>query len=236
MALLLLLACSDSTMAPNRTPPDGTIALDKVGGDRQAGTVAVQLAQPLIVEVTDAAKQAQANVLVNFVPLSGEVWAGSALTDASGRASDYWTLGTTAGEQRLEVRATNAAGDRIVYDTFFAEAAPDVPADFALATLDTTLFEGEKFGIGPTVQAWDRHGNAVTDFTLTLEAAPPFKVSADTVWAEDEVKGFITLRSGSVDTTIYVGVVHDLSAYTWTGEFSCYDWPTAMRLGTAGRQ
>ena len=127
MSALMLLAvfgqsCADSAVAP--LDPNG-MALLVLGGDHQSGPAGAELPLPLTVKAVSPRGVPLAGIVVNFRVTGGggSVFAGSALTDRLGRASDYWTLGPQAGvPQTLEVRAVTALGDKEVFAWFSATA------------------------------------------------------------------------------------------------------------------
>ncbi len=104
-------------------------AMDAVGGDGQAVRQGLALAEPVIVEVTDARGTPVQDVVVVFAPADGD---GSAdpdtiATDAAGRAQTSWTLGDRPGEQSL-VASVVGAGEPSV--RFSATAlTPEETAD-----------------------------------------------------------------------------------------------------------
>jgi hypothetical protein len=53
--------------------------------------------------VTDSFRNPVAGAQVTFASRSGKLSPARARTDSTGRAQVRWTLGTTAGEQRVEV-------------------------------------------------------------------------------------------------------------------------------------
>lgn len=96
-------------------------SIRKVSGDRQSGTVGQALGQPLVVEVRDAAGQPIAGRTVLFKVRDGDgsFADGSRRTaadsDASGRASVGFTLGSRsgAGAQSVEALVVGSAGDGV---------------------------------------------------------------------------------------------------------------------------
>jgi hypothetical protein len=69
------------------------------------------LAKPVAVTVTDSFRNPVAGAQVTFASRSGKLSPARARTDSTGRAQVRWTLGPTAGEQRLEV-VEKASGRR----------------------------------------------------------------------------------------------------------------------------
>ena len=112
-ALWVALACGDGG------PTDidfANLSLAIVAGNAQADTVTKTLPTALAVRVTDGAAQPIEGVLVNFVVVEegcGSAVAAAVLTNASGDASNFWTLGTLAGPCSLEARAINDLGEAV---------------------------------------------------------------------------------------------------------------------------
>ncbi|WP_416233384.1 N,N-dimethylformamidase beta subunit family domain-containing protein [Anabaena sp. UHCC 0399] len=99
----------------------------KVSGDNQFGATGVTLANPLVVRVLNAQNNPQPGVTVEFAITSGggSLSSTSVVTDGSGYASTFLTLGTVpTGPAGVVVTAT-AAG--IGSDTFLASATPPNP-------------------------------------------------------------------------------------------------------------
>ncbi|HEY9225449.1 MAG TPA: Ig-like domain-containing protein [Gemmatimonadaceae bacterium] len=117
--LLSSAACEDKDFPnivitpPVVTPPAVLVAtsITVKSGDKQAGEVNKQLAQPIVVHVLDQNGHAIANAVVNWLVLfgGGSVSAPSSLTDANGDASVSWTMGPTAGPDSLRASIANGA-------------------------------------------------------------------------------------------------------------------------------
>ncbi len=141
-----LVGCGADPVATGPTPEAAprSVAVRIVAGDVQVGEGGKELAEPLRVQVVDQANRPVPNYVVNFRVVSGggSVFAGAAMTDANGRAADYWTLGPISPDtQRVEVRAVDpATGQRLVYATFRAVAgAANAPVSVGGDTLRIVL-------------------------------------------------------------------------------------------------
>jgi len=99
--------------------PGAADTLAIVAGNNQSGTVSTALGTPLIVRVVDASGNPEVGVSVIFAVASGggTVNPAIATTDASGRATANWTIGSFAGAQT----ATATSGAKSV--TFVATGA-----------------------------------------------------------------------------------------------------------------
>jgi hypothetical protein len=144
---LALAGCGTDPVAIGPTPEAAaprSVAVRIVAGDVQVGEGGRELAEPLRVQVVDQGNRPIPNYVVNFRVVSGggSVYAGAAMTDANGRAADYWTLGAVSPDtQRVEVRAVDpATGQRVVYATFRAVAvAANAPVTVGSDTLRIVL-------------------------------------------------------------------------------------------------
>jgi hypothetical protein len=122
----VLASCHDSSSGPEPLGPPASLQV--VAGDGQRGEVGKELANPLVVKVTDKKGHALRDQIVNFVVTSGHgsVFAGANITNEKGIAQERWTLGTsTAEDQTVEVRAVdNKTGAPLVFATFTATPLP----------------------------------------------------------------------------------------------------------------
>ena len=173
LALLASAGCSDS---PTRAEDNVAAQVQVVSGSGQNGTVGTELPDPLIVKIVTASGRAVANQLVNFRVVSGggSVFAGSAITNASGIAQERWTLGTsTSGEQSVEARAVNpATGAAIIFASFTATAgAGPVALLEPVAGGDQSALAATALPVPAAVQARDRYGNAVPQAPVTFAVA-----------------------------------------------------------------
>ena len=110
--LFLAIGCGPDATAPSGLGP---ISLSVVSGNGQSGVVGTGLPQPLVIKATVSRGVVQGGLTVNFRVTSGggSMYAGTAATDSTGIAEDYWTLGSaTAQTHRGEVRAVLSSGQR----------------------------------------------------------------------------------------------------------------------------
>jgi adhesin/invasin len=97
-ALFLISCGGDELLLPAEGEP-ATLAI--VDGDGQTGPIGGQLAEPLIVRVSDTRGRPVAGATVAFTPLAGSAAPETATTDADGLALTQWTLGAATGPQEL---------------------------------------------------------------------------------------------------------------------------------------
>ncbi|MGH7510740.1 MAG: Ig-like domain-containing protein [Gemmatimonadales bacterium] len=112
----------DPDITPVRTTFTATALSDDangialVSGDGQTGQVGTALAQPLVVEVTDAFDNPIAGVTVTWTANGGgSVSDATTQTGSNGQASVTRTLGPTAGEQTTSASAEGLAGSPVTF-------------------------------------------------------------------------------------------------------------------------
>lgn len=182
--LLALTACGADLLLPDDPDaPTRALSVRIERGHGQQGPVAEPLPEPLVVRVVDGAGRPVAGAPVTFTPV-GE-WAGSvepatALTDADGRASARWVLGTVAGS--YEVRARLELEDAPAPLLFAADAAPAAPATIGRVQGNgQTGVAGYPLPDSLVVRLLDRFGNPVPDVAVTWLVDGGGRVSAAVV-------------------------------------------------------
>lgn len=136
-------------------------------GTGQSGGVGSDLADPIVVEVQDAFGNPVPDRPVDFEALAGagSVAPTSTVTDAVGRASTVWTLGTQAGTAQLQ-----ATSDTLPPTVIGAEVLPGA------ASLASAFSGDGQDGVGSlpltapvVVRVTDQFGNAVTGVDVTWD-------------------------------------------------------------------
>jgi hypothetical protein len=163
VGVLTLQACSDggSTAAPL------ALALAAEGELAAAATVGTAVAPT--VRLLDQRNQPLAGARITFEVTSGggRMAESSMVTDATGRATAQWTLGTTAGTNTVVARP---ASGRTV--TFNVVGTPDVPVALAAVApvAELAAVSAQVSGV-PAVRVADRYDNPVpgveVSFTVT---------------------------------------------------------------------
>ncbi|HEX6367740.1 MAG TPA: Ig-like domain-containing protein [Longimicrobium sp.] len=161
----------------NAQLPAGAVVV-KVSGDGQSGTAGQVLDAPLVVRVQRADGTPIAGIPVTFtLPAGyGSVSPATGVSDADGRVSVRWTLGTFTGG--MEVAAAIATGSSV---TFTATSGPG-----AAASLQKVSGDGQQGRAGSVladslvVRAVDVYGNPVPGATVTW-SAPSGSASPATV-------------------------------------------------------
>jgi uncharacterized protein YjdB len=166
-------ACSDSDLTNLSEANKDNIRLVVVSGQNQQGMAGSELPAPLVVRVFNSFGAPLQGQAVNFVVTSGGgvTYAGFALTDGTGTAQEWWTLGSQVGEQTLEARAVNVAtGERMVFGQFTAEATALEPV--ASVTVEPSIATIE---VGQTVTltatARNAAGSVLTGRSLTWSSS-----------------------------------------------------------------
>jgi alpha-tubulin suppressor-like RCC1 family protein len=170
IAILIGPACHDTT-APTRLmemSPSYII----VSGNGQVGTAGVELPFPIVAKATNSSSTPLVGVTVFFVVTQGggHLYAGGGVTDAAGSVQDYWTLGQTAGPQRVEVRAVDpTTGQKISYATFTAGAGPGAAAIMKVSAGDgQAAFTRASLPVKAAVLVTDTYGNPVPGISVAF--------------------------------------------------------------------
>jgi hypothetical protein len=205
-----------------------------VTGDAQSDTIGALLATPIRVQavrvdpVTLATTPA-ANQIVNFVAVEtgcGRAFAGSAITDANGNATDRWELGTKTGICHMEVRTVDqVTGQPVVYATASATIKAGAVTNWSLFG-ERVLFLSSRVSIGELIWApTDRMGNTVENPKLILEAPPEWGSTPDSLFAPaTETTGQLVIRAAQRTDTVEVASVRDLRLHQWTSSLTCVPW------------
>lgn len=96
-----------------------------LSGDRQTGPPGAELPLPLVLRVEDEDGNPVAGQLISWVVVEGggSMYSGVTITDPSGVAQDYWTLGPRRGSHTVEARAVDStSGVPITFAVFRATA------------------------------------------------------------------------------------------------------------------
>jgi hypothetical protein len=145
-------------------PPVGSIATSMPAEleDVVGAAVSVQ------VEVLDRSGRPIDRYPVNFATKDGSVVPVEGLTEASGKATTRWTLGTAAGTQSLTARA----GEQSV--TISAQAKAAAPARLVVVSgSGQTAPVGQLLTTPIVVRVDDRHGNPVSNVEVAFRVLSP---------------------------------------------------------------
>ena len=171
----VLSGCDGSDfVSPDPLSGGGDMQMLVVSGSDQIGVAGLPLAGPLVVKVVDNSGVAKGNQIVNFVVVEGggTVFAGTGLTDATGKAQEIWTLGPTTGAQSVEARAVDTqTGERRIFAVFKATAGLVAPAPVGSASVQLSVASlglaslGESKTMGVTAK--DKDGIALAASSLS---------------------------------------------------------------------
>lgn len=167
------------TVHANAVPPNSNATFKIVSGNGQVGQSAGQLAQPLVVSVTDAKGSPISGVQVNWTQgsgnLDGHIAPSPAVTDATGQASVFWTLGantrdTVATDSVTASLAGNLPGTGTLVFTASARPAPRVR--FVRGTSSAAACANVYGGACPVGTQVDTTGATLGD-TLIMQVYDP---------------------------------------------------------------
>ena len=227
-------SCGDPTAS-------GPVSLSVISGDDQRGLPGQELAEPIVVQVTDGDGPVE-GVLINFVVVQGggQVFAGAALTNSRGEARERWTLGAE-GENVVEARGVDqTTGEAIVYARITAHAVsepveppqvvrltvyPEVPQ---LRLLDSLV------DVQPLVVGFDAAGNVILDPALTISVSYPLRLVGDLVTSDRETAAQLTITSGSASASVEAHFIVDLTRIRWRLSYRCYQGRVWNGGGTEG--
>ena len=153
-------AVSTSFSAAPSLPADVVI---EVTGNAQTGSVGAALSQPIVVHVRLANGTAVTGAPVMFGTTHGSITPASAITDAEGRASAAWTLGTATGAQ--QATATINAGRTVALTATAHAGAP--------AAVTVVSGSGQRARVGTVlphpfvILVKDQYGNVVPNAAVT---------------------------------------------------------------------
>lgn len=171
-AVLLLLTACGSSGNPSEPGPTPT-AIRIQGGNQQTGVVGQALATTISATVVDERGHPVANRRVEWDVSagSGTVSTPRSNTNSSGVASTTWTLGSTAGSQRLTAQVLG-----LTPATFTATAIPG-PGVAVITTPSTVFVEvGDSVLVRASVR--DKFGNVLPNQAITFTALNPTVATA----------------------------------------------------------
>jgi adhesin/invasin len=178
-----------------------------VSGNRQTGDPGTLLPQPLVVQVADAAGNPVAGAAVAWIITGGggSLDPQTSTTDASGRASSSWTLGSSAGPNTAE-----AVVSGVGQVTFEASAASPGPDDIRIVSGDRQTGQaGQQLGAPLVVQVVDASDAPVAGVEVTWRVRSgggSVAPSTGTTDAGGQTTAQVTLGSGTGENRIEASV------------------------------
>lgn len=133
-------------------------------GDRQLGSVGTQLKLPIVIRTMDRHGNAVPGAVVRLEPGAGWLANSSVTTDSTGHTKILWSLGRSAGLQRMTIRL---AGDSAEAEVT-ALARPGKPARLAFVSPPETAKPGRPLPQPIVVQVTDAYGNALGGQTVAF--------------------------------------------------------------------
>ncbi len=229
----ILAACGgDGIVLPNESRP-AKIAI--VDGDGQSAPAGATLTEPLVVKVTDGLDRPVAGQVVVFAigAGGGQVSPPSAQTGDDGIASATWTLGNSAGEQRVQAQVS---GDDLMVD-FSASAVSGVGAQLQLVSGDNQVAAvGSALADSLVVRVTDVLGNPVAGVEVQWAAVGGGSISpasllsgADGMAAAERVLGNTSGPQTAQATSAGIGSV----TFTQTAQAAN---PTSLVLVSGNEQ
>jgi hypothetical protein len=167
-----VLGCGSDLVLPDTPPSQENVALTKLNGDAQIGSVGETLANPLMIKVVTESQQPAAGLEVSFEladPAAGIVSPPTATTNTEGEAVTYWKLGTLPGSYTATARLVGAEGDDKITE-FSATAKPGAPDTLSAQTpLGQPGRRSQPVATPPQVRVVDRFGNPVPDVSVAWQ-------------------------------------------------------------------
>jgi hypothetical protein len=155
--------------------PSGPSVIQVVSGDAQTAVVGTELPVTLTVRVTDSSAGPSVGTTVTWSTASGSgaVTPARGTTDDNGTAGARWTLGTTAGIQRVSATVAGLPAAQ-----FTATATAGAVSAVVVTSPSMQPYEGDSVQLVATVR--DEFGNVVPGATVAWSSDDPerFPVSA----------------------------------------------------------
>jgi hypothetical protein len=136
-------------------------------GDRQLGAVGAALKLPLVLRSVDRHGNPVPGSAVRLQPAAGKLADSSLVTDSTGQAKILWTLGRSAGLQRMTIRL---AGDTAETEAT-ALARPGKPAKLAFLSPPQTAKPGRPLPKPLVVLVTDAYGNPLGGQTVVFKSS-----------------------------------------------------------------
>lgn len=219
--LLLLIACGGST-EPTPTSklfPVVEIAADTIDVVGEISAITVR-----VYDAVEAVNLPQVAVTFHVTGGDGSVFSGVALTNAQGQVFESWTLGHTAGEQKLEARAV-VQGIPTVFGIVTKQVRPDTVTQLPVDTAEVRLMVGDTVRLSTRIgQARDTWGNAVPGYrpNVVVVGASGTPLHGDTLFAVTADSFTVHVQYAGKLSVIPVKVYPAyLTAYTYAVNYNC---------------
>lgn len=165
LSLFVLAGCGEDTVTPEESVP--VVAMR--GGDAQTGDVGAALPNPVVVSVSrDGSALAGASVSWSVTAGGGSVSPATSATGADGTASTVWTLGPTAGANRLQAAVAGATGSPVAFSA--TGVGGTLPTQAAVTVRDNSFDPSTtNLAVGGTI-TWTWAG--AVDHNVTFSTGP----------------------------------------------------------------
>ncbi len=147
--------------------PGPAVAVRPISGDRQTGSVGQPLPQAIVLRATDLHGNPVAGAALRLLPAAGRSDDSELSTDSTGRAKVVWTLGRTAGLQRLTARLQSDTGETEIT----AVARPGKAVKLAFVNPPESAKAGRALPKPLVVQVTDSYGNPLAGQTVVFKAS-----------------------------------------------------------------
>lgn len=141
-------------------------ATNVVGGGGQSGVVGGALSKPIVLRVTDVGGNPVPGATVSLLPAHGSVADSALVSDSNGVVRASWTLGRSAGPQRLIARVAGVATPL----TLTARARALGAANVAFPDSAIGGVAGHPLDGPVSVTVTDAYGNPVSDALVLFKA------------------------------------------------------------------
>ena len=147
--------------------PGPAAAVRPVSGDRQTGSVGQPLPQAIVLRAVDRHGNPVAGAVLRLLPAAGRPADNELSTDSTGRAKVVWTLGRTAGLQRLTARLQGDTAETEIT----AVARPGKAVKLAFVDPPVGGKAGRALPKPLVVQVTDSYGNPIAGQTVLFKAS-----------------------------------------------------------------
>lgn len=224
-------ACSDG--AESSAPLASSLAA--AGTLEQSATVGSALAPAVVLVDSRNRPVAGATITFEVTAGGGRMASTRVVTDANGRGTGSWTLGTQAGTNTVVARPPTGS---VV--TWSVMGTPDVPSVMvATSAVPDVAAVSAQVATAPAVRVTDRHGNAVPGVTVEFRVTQGGgRVSVETQQTDaDGIAGAGTWTvGGEQGENVVVATAAGLPAVTFTtlAVVASGDWVNLAKLGGDG--
>ena len=239
-ACLIGVACGGGDLVLPENPAPAPASAEAFDGSGQSAAPGAELADPIVVKVTDAEGAPVPDVRVAFElgagAEGGEVTPDTATTNASGQASAQWVLGHSLGEHQVVAEVVGAGLEVVSFTATAVEDPPEPSGELSSLTATPGSIEAITGVANITVTVRDQRGEPIAGATVTLLASGPsnFLTQPSTPTGEDGVAEG-ALQALTPGTRVVSAIVNGDVAIVETATVEVVTTPTATRLVFLGQ-